>query len=184
MGGSVALWLDFMTHTPRQNPTVSPKVYEAGLLKLNPQPVHGSARGMISPQADAKFRITSTEQGLHQYVGNRLGLFSNCNLLDRIPKVNGFFSLFVRESDRVRSFLYKLPDSGTNAPASSGLLDFLGVAYVTKPGTLFDWAFRPSHMPMISVGQSDRQRSAMRCDAMWRISTLIILMLMHTMMSD
>lgn len=149
LGGAMVLWLDFMTHTPRQNPTVSPRVYEAGLLKLSPtQPVHGVARAMISPAADAKFRVTSTEQGLHQYVGNRLGLFSNCNMLDSIPKVNGFFSLFLRESERVRAYLYD-----PSNPAAEPLLDFLGVAYVTKPDALFDWVHRPSFMPLVTGGQ-------------------------------
>src|SRR5438034_11517223 len=30
----VITWLDFMTHTPRQNPTVSRTAYEPGLLRI------------------------------------------------------------------------------------------------------------------------------------------------------
>jgi Bacterial membrane protein YfhO len=141
-------WLDFMTHTPRQNPTVPRAAYEPGLVRLSPAPAHGVSRAMISPAADTKFRSIAVSEGLKQYIGNRLGLFSNCNLLDDIPKLNGFFSLYLREADQVRALLYL--SGNTNL---SRLLDFLNVSHITAPDKLFDWVTRTNFLPFVSAGQ-------------------------------
>lgn len=141
-------WIDFVTHVPRQNPTVPPRAYEPGLLNLVPQPAHGHSRAMISRQADLKFRVTSTPQPLQQYVANRLGLFSNCNLLDRIPKLNGFFSLFIREHEQIREALYASAE-----PPPQPLLNFLGVSHITRTNTLFEFEACPDFMPLITSGQ-------------------------------
>ena len=41
----------------------------------------------------------------------------------------------------------------TPSGASRALLDFLGVAQTTGPGKTFDWASRPSAMPLVTAGQ-------------------------------
>ena len=142
------MWLDVMTHAPRQNPTVPRVAFEPGLLRLSPAPGHGISRAMISPAADMKFRLTSTTEGLNHYLGNRLGLFSNCNLLDDIPKVNGFFSLFLREADQVVSLLY-----ASQKIEIPHLLDFLNVSHITAPDKLFDWEARTNCLALVTAGQ-------------------------------
>jgi len=144
----VITWLDFMTHTPRQNPTVSRTAYEPGLLRISPAPAHGVSRAMVTPTADRKFRSMAVSEGLKQYIGTRLGLFSNCNLLDDIPKLNGFFSLYLREADQVWALLYL--SGNTNL---SRLLDFLNVSHITAPGTLFDWEIRTNFLAFVTAGQ-------------------------------
>jgi len=146
----VVTWLDFMTHTPRQNPTVPRAVLEPGSLRLSPAPGVGVSRAMISPAADRTFRQASTSEGLNRYILNRLGLFSNCNLLDDIPKVNGFFSLYLRESDEVCSLLYPPPPLTADLPQ---LIDFLNVSHITAPGKLFDWNMRTNYLPFVTAGQ-------------------------------
>ena len=141
-------WLDFVTHTPRQNPTVLRAAYEPGLLAFSPAPAHGVSRAMISPAADMRFRSLAVSEGLKQYIGNRLGLFSNCNLLDDIPKLNGFFSLYLREADQVWELLYL--SGNTNL---AHLQDFLNVSHITEPGTLFDWLTRTNFLPFVTAGQ-------------------------------
>src|SRR5437660_9416225 len=103
---------------------------------------------MISRAADAKFRSIAVPKALDQYLGNRLGLFSNCNLLDDIPKVNGFFSLYLREADQVWALLYLSGNSNL-----SPLLDFLNVSHITAPGTFFDWETRTNFLPFVTAGQ-------------------------------
>ncbi len=141
-------WLDFMTHAPRQNPTVPRMAFQPGLLHLSPAPVHGVSRAMISPAADVKFRSIAVPKALDQYLGNRLALFSNCNLLDGIPKVNGFFSLYLRETDQICAMLYA--SQQTEPPQ---LIDFLNVSHITSPGKLFDWAYRTNYLPFVTGGQ-------------------------------
>ena len=141
-------WLDFLTHTPRQNPTVARGAYEPGLLRLAPAPAHGVSRAMISPSADKKFRSIAVSEGLKQYIGTRLGLFSNCNLLDGIPKLNGLFPLYLREADQVWALLY-LSGNTNLAP----LLDFLNVSHITAPDKLFDWVNRTNFLPFVTTGQ-------------------------------
>jgi hypothetical protein len=142
------VWLDLITHAPRQNPTVPRAVYEPGLLRLAPAPGHGVNRAMISPWALLRLRGSSVTSELNDYLGSRLALRSNCNLLDGIPKIDGFFSLYLREANRICELLYF--STLTNAPA---LLDFLSVAHVTAPGKLFDWELRGNYLPFITAGQ-------------------------------
>ena len=142
------MWLDFMTHAPRQNPTVQRAAFEPGLQRLSPMPGPGLSRVMISHDADMKFRLVSVSEGLNHYIGNRLGLFSNCNLLDGIPKVNGFFSLYLREADQVCSRLYQPFTADL-----SHLMDFLNVSHITAPGKLFDWNLRTNYLPFVTSGQ-------------------------------
>src|SRR5262249_31390200 len=71
----IVAWLDFITHVPRQNPTVPRAALEAGLVRLSPKPGVGVSRAMISPAADWTFRQESVSEGRNRYVANRLGLF-------------------------------------------------------------------------------------------------------------
>ena len=142
---------DVLTHAPRQNPTVSRAALEPGLLPLHqfdPQPRHGDSRAMLTPEADMKLRYAFTSNPLNDYLCSRLGLFSNCNLLDGIPKLNGFYSLYLREAAEVISMIY----TTTNSPPS-GLYDFLGVSQITRPGEYFEWTNRTSYLPLATVGQ-------------------------------
>jgi hypothetical protein len=141
-------WLDLVTHAPRQNPTVPRAALEPRLLRLSPGPAVGLSRAMISPAADATFRRESVSEGFNRYILNRLGLFSNCNLLEDIPKVNGFFSLYLRETDQVCSLLY--PQRPADLPH---LIDFLNVSHITAPGKLFDWTVRTNYLPFVTAGQ-------------------------------
>jgi hypothetical protein len=142
-------WLDALTHAPRQNPTVPPAVYEPGLVRLSPAPRLGVCRAMISPAALLRLRVSSVTSELNDYLGSRLALRSDCNLLDSIPKIDGFFSLYLREPNRICDLLYF--SSRSNSP--SALLDFLSVAHVTAPGKLFDWQVRAGYLPFVTAGQ-------------------------------
>ncbi len=153
------IWLDIYTHVPPQNPTVDPSVYEGNVIRtrldLKPQPEVGKSRVMVSVTADEKmYRTTITEPDAN-FLSNRVALWSNCNLLDDIPKINGFFSLFPREQDDVFTILYGRLDA--NYPR---IEDFMGVSHElhlnldTQDGDkVFDWQVRPTAMPLITAGQ-------------------------------
>ena len=145
--GLVSLaFLDALTHLPRQNPTLPSFVF-GKLPRSGEMPRLGLSRAMISREADAELRLGSTSNATNDFVGYRLGLFSNCNLLEGIPKVNGFYSLYLREMNQVVARLYD-----TNQPIPAGLLDFLGVAKITSAGELTKWENRPSARPLVTMG--------------------------------
>jgi hypothetical protein len=145
-------WLDFVTHAPTQNPGAKPSIYEPGWaraqLKLNPEPRLGGARAMLLPAALGFLRYNPMAGLEETYLRNRLAIRANCNLLDELPQIDGFFSLTPREIGRVTALPYDYPDR-----AFPVLLDFLGVAQATVPGNTLEWAARPSAMPLVTAGQ-------------------------------
>ncbi|MBU6399229.1 MAG: hypothetical protein KGS61_02835 [Verrucomicrobia bacterium] len=146
------VWLDVTTHSPRLNPTAPRWVYQPGWaraqLKLNPQPALGLSRVMLTPDAEFRLDHSSLENPAEYYAFDRLGLFSNCNLLDDVPKVNGFFSLYVRETARVEGLIYAV----TNVNVGH-LADFLAVSQETALGKATFWKSRPSCLPWVTAGQ-------------------------------
>jgi hypothetical protein len=148
----LVLWLDVWTHEPTQNPTVPPAVYELNLarkyLAMTPQPALGESRAMVAPAADVRFTQLALNDPRENYLAKRLGYFADCNLLDRVPKANGFFSIYPRECGELNSLLYL--HTNTCPPH---LADFLGVSQMTSPGDYVKWEPRSSFLPLATAGQ-------------------------------
>lgn len=145
-------WWDVRTHMPPQNPAVAPWIYEPGLartkLAMQPQPIFGESRAMITPAAVWSFTQFVSSEPAENFIVKRLGYFADCNILDSVPKVDGFFSLRPRECGELCARLY----GSTNAHFPR-LLDFLGVSQITAPDKLFEWEARTSFLPLITAGQ-------------------------------
>ncbi len=145
-------WIDVFTHEPTQNPTVQPNVFELNLaradLKMKPQPELGESRAMVSPMAAYDFVSFAVSDSKNNFLAKRAGFCANANLLDNVPKVDGFFSLTPHESDDVLSFFYRT----TNADFQC-LEDFMGVSQITAPGEMFKWQARPNFLPLVTAGQ-------------------------------
>src|SRR5262249_4160962 len=148
----ILLWLDVWTHEPNQNPSAPPFIYTPNLarakLAMEPQPELGRSRAMLTPSASQKFREFAVSNPADNFLVKRLGYLADCNLLDGVPKVDGFFSLAPRESGELLSVLY----SSTNA-SFPGLQDLLSVSQTTTPGEFFKWQARTNFMPLITTGQ-------------------------------
>jgi len=148
----VVLWLDVWTHEPSQNPTVPTSVYTPDLarmkLNMNPQPALGGSRAMLTPAAATKFREFIVSNPQNNFIVKRVGYFADCNLLDRVPKVDGFFSISPRQSDLLNSVLY----GSTNA-SYPHLMDFMSVSQITAPGEFFQWTPRDTYLPLVTAGQ-------------------------------
>ena len=144
-------WVDVLTHEPRQNPTVLPTVYESNdirtMLAMNPQPELGGPRAMLAPAAALELTRFAVSDPANNFLAKRLGYCGNANLLDAVPKVDGFFSLTPREYDRLLTFVYTV----TNADFGR-LKDFMGVAQITAPGELLKWQSRPTAHPLLTAG--------------------------------
>jgi hypothetical protein len=145
-------WLDVLTHEPAQNPTVPPTIYTSGLarekLAMNPQPELGKSRAMLTPMAEWQFVHTAISSPKNSFLIGRLAYGANCNLLDAVPKVDGFLSLTPRENDDVLSLFY----TRTNADLP-GLQDFMGVSQMSAPDQIYHWQSRSNFLPLVTAGQ-------------------------------
>ena len=146
-------WFDVLTHVPPQNPTAPPWIYAPDLarirLDMKPQPALGESRAMVRPAAEMRFMQVIASDPKDNYLAKRMGYFANCNLLDAVPKVNGFFSLYPRECGELTSVLY-----GSTNTCPESLADFLSVSQITAPGQFVGWARRDSFLPFVTAGQS------------------------------
>jgi hypothetical protein len=149
------LWLDIETYAPDQNPTLPRYVYEVGLTKtkdLNPSPRLGYSRFLLSPVAKDQLSSSVSTNRIDDYLIHRIAYFANCNILDDVPKVDGFIPICLRYEREVLTELYREPPTESQA----ALADFVGASQVTRPGTLFTWQARTNFMPMVFSGQRPR----------------------------
>jgi len=151
LGLLALVWFDFLTHVPRQNPTLPAGCFQPGLVELNPPPRLGEGRVLISPRAEDALLRSRVPQFQGDFIGKRLALWSNLNLLEGIAKVNGSATLQLREQAQVQALLYANPQ--TDLPA---LADFLGARFVTSPSKVVEWTGRPTARPLITAGQHPR----------------------------
>lgn len=148
----VLIVADLITHVPRQNPTLPSPALAPNFWKtaqpLSP-PEFGHSRAMISPKAEDHLLMSRVADPYKDLIGKRLALWSNLNLLEGIPKVNGSSTLQVREQKAVETLLY----AATNRVRTQ-LMDFLGVAAVTAPDSILEWTNRTGSLPLITIGQA------------------------------
>jgi hypothetical protein len=137
------VWLDLLRHAP-QPPTVDRAIYtpNAFLLQSSP-PRLGVARAMIPPSMLTKLYNTFLPNLAEDYLNRRLTLSLNCNLLDDVPTVNGFFPLLLPEHLAL-----------SNGDPTNPLLDFLGVSQILDiESNTFAWKARATFMPLLTAGQ-------------------------------
>jgi Bacterial membrane protein YfhO len=147
----VVAWFDVLTHEPAQNPTVSPGIYQPGLareqLAMDPQPELGGPRAMVTPKAFMQFIGLALHSPEKNYLAKRLGYCADCNLLDRVPKVDGFFSLATHENNDLISLIYGATNDFPR------LDDFIGVSQITAPDEIYHWLPRKTFLPLVTAGQ-------------------------------
>ena len=147
----VLLWLDVYTHAPDLNPTASISTLKPDTVREFFQwtnaPAAGGSRAMQGKEAFWKLLASGYPDQDTDIVGRRLSLFMDLNLLDRIPKVDGFYSIDLNDYLDVFKRLYFT----TNEAA--GLKDFLAVSQITSPTNPVAWVARDSFLPLITAGQ-------------------------------
>jgi hypothetical protein len=144
------LFADTRTHTAQQNPSIPVALLAPGLWQSQQRtdpPRHGESRVFITPSAEKHLLRNFVRNPAEQWLGQRLALWSNLNILDEIPKVNGSSTLQIREQMLLQKRLY----DSTNAP--EGLLDFLAVSQSSSPENLVEWVTRSNRCSFITVGQ-------------------------------
>jgi len=145
-------WLDVFTHEPKQNPTVPPGVYQLNLarteLAMYPQPGLGDSRAMLSPGAALELTTFAVSDPKNNFLAKRIGYCANVNLLDAVPKVDGFYSLTPREFDGLLSLIYNATNGNW-----SGLEDFMGVSQYSSSTNILSWQPRTNFQALITAGQ-------------------------------
>jgi len=140
--------VDILTHAPRQNPTVITQAYEPGVAKFSTtMPRLGEGRALIAREMEILMAHASNPDALNYCSGVRRALFTNWNLLEAVPKANGFFSLFPRELFDTWRLLY-----GFEHPFPERFADFLGVTRISSGDVLFTWAHRTTALPLVTAG--------------------------------
>ncbi len=153
MKGAAALLVlgDVLTHVPAQNPTVPAEAFAQGLLQAQEKtelPRLGEGRVLISPGAEQRLLRDARPEMMADFLGKRLGLWSNLNLLEGVPKVNGSSTLQVREQMQVQSLIY-----GETNRFGSGLLEMLGVQRFSPLENPTRWLAFSNACPLVSAGQ-------------------------------
>ncbi len=142
---------DIATHVPMQNPTAPAGAFADGLwreVNKTELPKLGEGRVLISPGAEQRLLYSAATNVTQDFLGKRLALWSNLNLLERAPKVNGSSTLQIREQMEVQSLIY----SGSNK-VHRGLFELLGVTLYSLPTNPAEWRPATNPCPMVSCGQ-------------------------------
>jgi hypothetical protein len=138
---------DLWTHHPHLLPVIPSWAYREKVPLPQPVPGAGTARAFITPRAEGLLQTRTLREFLPDFLGSRLALWSNLNVLEGIPKVNGAATLQIREQAEVEWGLY----GGTNEfPA---VLRFLGVSHCSSPQSPVEWQPCPNPLPWVTVGQ-------------------------------
>jgi hypothetical protein len=137
---------DICTHAPRQNPTAPVQAYDELTPSMSSLPRLGQSRAMLRPDVNRRMNHLANPSPLQLYLGQRMELFEDCNLLELIPKVDGFFPVYLRQQDQIALLL-----SGHDYVPN--LMEFLGVSQLTSSKTLFTWEAQDHFMPMATIGQ-------------------------------
>src|SRR6185369_8018508 len=98
LGLLATVWIDLLTHLPRQNPSVDAQAYRIALpslAQMQPRPEAGHSRAALSYRAIEKFHTTIVPNRFESVIGHRMGLYDNCNLIEGLAKVDGFYSLYL-----------------------------------------------------------------------------------------
>ncbi|PAW85286.1 MAG: hypothetical protein B9S33_10010 [Pedosphaera sp. Tous-C6FEB] len=139
---------DILTHAPRQNPSVITQAYEPGVAKFSTtMPRLGEGRAMVSREMEGFMAHAHNPNALNYCIGARRAAFANWNLLDGVPKANGFFSQFPRELSDTWWLLYD-----PARPFPERFADFLGITRISSNDALFTWAHRTNALPLVTAG--------------------------------
>lgn len=143
--------LDCITLAPNQNPVMNSSILAPGLPheEFEPMPRMGAGRAFL----DSKTYETMSKSGLADSTAHiialRLMLHMNCNLLDGIAKIDGFFPLYLRDMASLKELFGK-----ASPEKSTGAFDFASVMYCPDHDRHLAWRKRKTALPLIIGGQT------------------------------
>lgn len=144
-------WFDVFTHSSNLSPTVPASMLTPGAVRSafdwQEKLTAGQSRAMLGKTALWTMAAGAGTNAESAWSATRLSLFMNANLLDGVPKFDGFYSLDLKEYLEMFKRVYFTQNEA--AP----LRDFLGISYVTSGTNILQWIERESFMPMVTSGQ-------------------------------
>ena len=145
---------DLVTSGLGANPMVVTKAFGPLELNMTSPPRFGESRAMVTQRVISYLDFAGTQNPLYYYVGLRGALFEDCNISEKVPKVDGFCSLYLHDEADINGIFYGafLDKPRTNTPPAP-LLDFLGVSQISATNTIFAWQERKTFLPLVTAGQ-------------------------------
>ena len=140
---ALLIFSDLFYANQHVNPVVHSDLFKGNVAVVEPRPSLERGRAMVTHAAQSRlddFVFTAPEAAVHI---PRQALLLNDNLLERVPKLDGFFSLY---QPRVASIIVRLSKQ-TNS--SLGLLDFLEVSHVSRQDKPWEWDARTNALPLL-----------------------------------
>jgi hypothetical protein len=143
------VWIDYMSHVPQQNPTLPREALTLEIPRdLLPQPKLGESRAVLSIEARTVFGHAGTSNLTQTFLCLRNGLFANANLIEKIPKADGFYALSIKPAREIEYRLFE-----TDSEPRAALARFIGMSHVTCATNLMRWDARSGYMPLLTAGQ-------------------------------
>jgi len=145
------VYFDLLTHVPQQNPSVDREALtvEIPWLKhMRPRPTLGESRALLSLTAQQQYLYGGTSNLTETYIAQRNGLFANINLVNAMPKADGFYALYIKEERDIHFRLFQ-----TDNEARPELGRFLGFCQATAPTNVVVWHARTNYLPLVTAGQ-------------------------------
>jgi hypothetical protein len=146
----ILLWLDFRLHHPNLTPVIPASAMRPGIAEIQPVPIMGLAgRVLVSHQADQILARQTLSDPTSDFLIQRLALWANLHLLEKVPKVSGDSTLHIREALEIEQL-------AAAVPPDYPLLDFLSVSHVTQTNQLFEWQKKERRLLWMTCGQEPR----------------------------
>jgi hypothetical protein len=143
---ALVIYGDLLCANHRLNPVVEPRYMKENVADIRPRPGLGDARVMVSGAAHQLLDATIFPTPLVAVRVPRQSLLLDANLLERVPKLDGFFSLYLPPPAIVVARLGK----ETNAPVEA-VMDFLGVSHVSNGRKPWQWDKRADWLPPLTL---------------------------------
>lgn len=145
------LCFDAVKHIPNFHPKLPSEHFTNSLWESavrSKKPTINEGRVFISREAEEKLLKSTVSDWSVNFTGKRLALWSNLNLLEQIPKVNGALTLQIKYQKEIENLLYSQPYTNI-----ANVLRFLSVKWITKPGTVVEWIEFTNSLPIVTAGQ-------------------------------
>jgi hypothetical protein len=151
----LVLWLDLKTQQPHLAPRIERAAYDQK-IPLQPElPRPDAGRVMLTANALSELKGKTLPDLGQTTVLHRLSLFDNLNLREGVAKVDGLYSLYLKEQQEVEHLLYAGPHE-----LRGPLANFVGISHHSSPTNIFQWSRRGPAMPLVSAGQSPKYADA------------------------
>ncbi len=137
---------DLLLANRHVNPVVQSELFVGNVAVVEPRPTLERGRAMVTHAAQTSlddFVFTAPEAAVQI---PRQALLLNDNLLEAVPKLDGFFSLYLPRVAVIASRLSRQTNS-----SADGLLDFLGVSHFNRPDRPWEWNTRTNPLPRVAL---------------------------------